>query len=881
MKRIVTLSLVLAFLCAGTAPLAAQRTRNLKTAKIRAVDPTSRFASVRAYSDGRGVMVEWEMAAEVNNAGFYVYKLDGAGVVLASDNMILGSSESRRARTVEGEKYSFYDAEGSVASVYYVQSFGMDGRSAVSTTASVETVNDLADVGFSSSADLGRQISDSKEKSVVTASRLDVPKTVLQEKWNMNSVADASTHAWVISQLGVRIGVRNEGIYRVTKAELQAAGFDIGSDSSLWQLYREGVEQAIIVGPNADYVEFYGKGLETTETDVAMYYLIQAQTAGKRISSRVARPVAGTVTSANYQQTLLQRQRTSYLNDILNGDAENYWGNVITTSSNMTYNFTLSGVDQSSTLSTLEVKFQGYSATQHNIQVTLNGQSLAPATGSSRTPFSKLYTIPTSYLQEGANSIVFRSSTSGTDFTFFDSVNIAYARKRLASQNRVKFYTDNYKLAKIEGFGTSNVRVFDLTYEGSPVEFSNLNVVQENTTYSVRMPSDRGRVMYAVEASGLLSAASITPNDPANLKATTNAANLVIITYKDWRAQAQAWANYRTSQGFLVKVVDVSEIYDEFNYGVLDSLSIRSFLQYAKANWQIAPSYVLLLGDATYDGKNYSGSGFQNYIPTHIVNTVFIETGSDDFLADFNGDGLAEMAVGRIAARNGQTVTNALAKVTQFEASAPTPQARGVLFAHDQYDATNDYNFEQMNVNLKNQLPGNVPVTMIGRSDTYPAPNTPQSMLISSMNSGKYLINYSGHGTTGAWASTSFFWVDNIQSLTNSSNQSIYTMLTCLNGYFLQTVNKSLAEALVEATNGGGVAAWASTGETTPADQQLMATRFYQRINGGNIERLGDLINDAKTVIPGGTDVRLSWALIGDPMLKVRSASTGDKTAVR
>ncbi|HTH37218.1 MAG TPA: C25 family cysteine peptidase, partial [Pyrinomonadaceae bacterium] len=131
--------------------------------------------------------------------------------------------------------------------------------------------------------------------------------------------------------------------------------------------------------------------------------------------------------------------------------------------------------------------------------------------------------------------------------------------------------------------------------------------------------------------------------------------------------------------------------------------------------------------------------------------------------------------------------------------------------------------------------------------------------------------NYSGHGTTGAWGKNNPVLFSNLSvpQLTNANNLSIYTMLTCLNGFFHQVSAKSLAENLVESTNGGAVAAWASTGETTPDVQEVMATQFYHKIGEGQILRLGDLVNDAKTVIPGGTDVRLSWALIGDPMLKV------------
>nr|MBA3335693.1 hypothetical protein [Acidobacteriota bacterium] len=70
--------------------------------------------------------------------------------------------------------------------------------------------------------------------------------------------------------------------------------------------------------------------------------------------------------------------------------------------------------------------------------------------------------------------------------------------------------------------------------------------------------------------------------------------------------------------------------------------------------------------------------------------------------------------------------------------------------------------------------------------------------------------------------------------------------------------------------DGGAVAVWASSGETTPDIQETMARRFHQQIVLGDITRLGDLTNDAKTTISAGRDVRLSWALLSDPALKMR-----------
>lgn len=879
MKRIITLSLVAAILCAGAAPITAQRTRDTKTSKIKATDAANRFGPIRAYSDGNGVLVEWEMAVETDNAGFHVHRLNGAGSEIASAELILGSALTHGAKRVNGEKYSFFDPNGTAGSAYYVQNVAMDGTSGSSAAVSVEAVGDLQSVGSASSSELNRQTTETKQNSRVTAEGPRLPKLLADEVIRNRVAADSTTHDWVVSQPGVRIGVRREGFHRVTKAELQNAGFDVNGNSSLWQLYREGVEQAILIGPNADYIDFWGKGVDTPETDTAMYYLVSGPSAGKRIATKVARPVAGTVTSANYSQEFFQKQRSTYLQQVLNGDAENYWGAPILATADTTYNFTLTGVDFASVQSTLELKFQGYSVfpvDQHNVQITLNGNSLAPATGTGRTPFSKQYTIPTSHLREGANTIVFRSSSPAGDFSLFDSIRIGFARKFVAAQNNARFYTTNFRLAKLEGFSSQNVRVFDMTAENSPVLWTNLNVIQEGPTYSVRMPADRGRSMYAVEDSGLQQAVSITANAPAGLKAAANAAQLVIITHQNWMAQAQTWANYRIGQGFSVKIVEVSKIYDEFNYGDLSSLAIRDFLRHAENNWQTAPNYVLLLGDASYDSRNYQGLGYNNFVPTHIVNTVFMETGSDDFLADFNGDGLSEMAIGRIAGRNSQTISNVFAKVTAFEAALPTPQSRGAVFAFDCYDAVNNYDFSQYSTTLKNQLPGNVPSTMVGRCTS-----GAQTTLINALNAGPYVVNYSGHGTTGAWGGADFFANSVVSQLTNANNQSIYTMLTCLNGYFLHATNPSLAESLVHLTTGGAVAAWASTGETTPDEQNAMANRFYQRLGVGSLERMGDLVNDAKTVISGGSDVRLSWALIGDPMLKVRNASVGDRQSKR
>jgi len=231
-------------------------------------------------------------------------------------------------------------------------------------------------------------------------------------------------------------------------------------------------------------------------------------------------------------------------------------------------------------------------------------------------------------------------------------------------------------------------------------------------------------------------------------------------------------------------------------------------------------------------------------------------------LADFNGDGLAEIAIGRIPARTATEATTAYNKMVQWESLPPAQwNTRGAVFA---YDHDVGYPFAQMSATLRNQIPM-VPATMVYRGDVNANAN-----LVNALGTGPFIANYSGHGTAGSWGGNpTFFNVFSVPTIADS-NPSIYTMLTCLNGYFHWLYNPSMAEVLLFTPNKGAVIAWASTGRTTADVQEVMAIRFYQKLGEGTIPRVGDLIKDAKTALDGGSDVRLSWALLGDPMTKVR-----------
>lgn len=884
MKKSVSIILSVILTCSACLPLFAQQ------AKVNRISPPrgfiAEYETIKAYNDGQpGVFIRWDMRSELNNIGFFVYRMGDNGLeLLNSSNIILGSSGTSGQRVLEGASYEYYDANGTLGSTYMIRNQFTNG-SQVDT----DPFNPRFTANFP--ADTGHTKAELSNGNRSRTGNLKRDSLVLPP--DLQAVVDQSvqtpnpeTQQYVTTQQGVKIAVKKEGMYRVTRAELQAAGFDVNSDPTNWRMFMNGNEQAIIVEPAGQYIEFYGKGLDIRETDTRTYYLISDGVAGRRMITKISNNIGGNVISKNYQLSVEAKDRLTYIPGIKNGDAENYFGRLVYSalptcpslnpSDPPCVYVNLSGIDYSVPYSTVSLKVQGYTITQpnHTIRGYLNGHDVGFLYGDYDNSISGEFSFPTNFLNEGQNLLQMKTVRS-SDTVLCDSIKVTYARKYQADQNKILFFTPGYRKMNVTGFTSPNVRVFETTLDGNPQLIANLPITQDGGTYTVTMPSNRPGVMFAVEDSALMQVSSITHDNPSTLATANNSADMLIISYSapDFMAAAETWANYRRSAAggnFNVKVVDIDDVYDEFSYGVHTAMAITNFLQYATNSWQTPkPHYVLLIGDASIDARNYTGQGYNDLIPTRNVELIYEVAGSDEALADFNHDGLAEMAVGRIPARSASVINTIFNKTIGFETQLGQSLDRGALFAFDRPDG---FDFEAMSHILADELPPTVPITYVNRmlanNPTQIDPNARQN-LFNALNSGQYVVNYSGHGSSGTWASVSFFSSVDAPLLTNLNRQSIMTMLTCFNGNFNLDKIDSLGEAVLKASNGGAVASWASATETTPNFQLPMGMRFYHNIGFGNMTRIGDSILDSKIVI-AGSDVGYSWVLLGDPALKIR-----------
>jgi hypothetical protein len=337
---------------------------------------------------------------------------------------------------------------------------------------------------------------------------------------------------------------------------------------------------------------------------------------------------------------------------------------------------------------------------------------------------------------------------------------------------------------------------------------------------------------------------------------------MLIVTHRDFRTAIEPLAAQRRSEGLAVTVVDIEDVFDEFSFGTHTPYALRDFLAWTAGHWTRAPRYLLLAGDSSWDPRNYLEQGFGDFVPTKLIDTVYMETASDDWLADFDGDGVADVAIGRLPGRTATEVSRMVSKLVSYEHERQMGNPpRGALMVADT-------GFEVESQATAALLPSAIAVQSINRAEVG-SDDLTRSQIVNGINNGPLIVNYFGHGSVTVWTGAGLLDSDLASNLTNQNAPSFFVMMTCLNGYTHDAYIDSLAESLLKAPNGGAMAVWASSGFTEPEPQFAMSTQFYRQVFGASSMRIGDAFKPAKSAI-SDPDVRRTWMLFGDPSMRIR-----------
>src|SRR6185503_3864347 len=194
-----------------------------------------------------------------------------------------------------------------------------------------------------------------------------------------------------------------------------------------------------------------------------------------------------------------------------------------------------------------------------------------------------------------------------------------YQHTDRADDNALLVRASAGQAVSLSGFTTGQVRVLDVTNPDAVTELAEKVTSQDGTFTATAAALDLGeRLLYFFGSDRTSGPESIGANLASNLKSASNKADLVVITEKTFAASLLPLVELRRSQGLAVALVDIEDVYDEFSFGAKSPQAIKDLLAYARTNWTKAPRFVLLVGDTTFDPRDYLNRGNEDFVPTKL-----------------------------------------------------------------------------------------------------------------------------------------------------------------------------------------------------------------------------------------------------------------------
>jgi hypothetical protein len=819
-----------------------------------------------ATRDPRHTLVEWSTAREVGNLGFRLFRDDGVSRVPVSNGLIAGAAlRVSGAYLPAGHTYRFLDQDRKARSAraYWIEEVDLHGHGvwhgpivprAGAIDARVAPSATIVDLG--------------QRQSVVTHTRL-TPAALSEppasnRRRGADPTADALGKQWQIAAGdAIKIGVAEPGLYRVARADLVAAGLDPNADPEALRLYADGLEVPIIV--DGDAILFYGLPLDTPASGSRIYWLVAGDAGGLRM------PGAPALTSAasgrnSFPATVERRDKALFLTFLRDADGDGFVGPVVSTDASQPTSQTLrlQHVDATEPVQ-LALTLQGGSdldtPTDHRVAVSFNGHSLGNLSFTGQTIGTATFAVPAASLVDGDNTVSLVAQNGDADISAVVSVAVTYAHTYQADGDSILAVADGGRQTTISGFSTNDVQILDVSNEGSPVRITPLSAAGGTVTFTA--PGDGPRTVLAVASSQLTHAASLVRNEPSSLHDAAGA-DVVIITHPSFVSALAPLVALRESQGLQVMVTKTDDIYDEFSNGAKSPWAIRAFLATAARVWQKPPRYILLVGDASFDERNYLGLGDFDFVPTKLVISSLLTTASDTWFTDFDNDGVADLPIGRLPVRTLDDARVEIGRIVAYE-TGPVPSRRKLTFVSD---ADPKMDFHSDALLLEQSVPSGFDVVDVDSSLSGPV--AARQQILQGFGD-SFIVNYVGHGSVETWSNDTLLGRADLAGLPASTRPPIVVAMTCLNGYFHDVYTESLAEAMLRAPN-GAVAVWASSALTGP-DAQIPVNEvlLHGLLGGGGTVRLGDAIVAAQKS-SNTPDLRQTFILFGDPATAIRPA---------
>lgn len=523
---------------------------------------------------------------------------------------------------------------------------------------------------------------------------------------------------WIdFSQSYFKIPVGKDGIYKLDYTSLQSAGFPVGSvDPQRIQLFHRGVQQAIYIEGesdgqfnNTDFIEFYGRRNDGTldadlykpaslqphkyynlYNDTTSYFLTIGALNGKRMVSFSEDNTSGLAAESYHIDEKLQILTAQYSTGNEYGaeirytffdGSEGWTGSQVVQSQSIDYSVTgISNGYTSAGNPQLELLLVGRGPMNHvaEIYAGASPRLIGTVTFSGYTAYT--FTQELAWSDVAANgSLAVRlkviGAAGGTDRLSASYIKLRYPQTIDALSLTEKVLRLDAKAGGKSYIQIQNppagLRLFDITNLSAVVR---IGTTSSSTLNAVIPSTATSRTIFA-------SSTVISPEiKPVTFRyVNPQDHNYIIISHPllrkaggGYNDPVKAYAEYRASTAggsYDTLVMNIGQLYDQFNYGETSPRGIYKFMQYLAA--KKLPRYLFIIGKGLEITQNYyrnptstAFSTYKDFVPPagHPASDSYYTAG----LAGTTDE--PAVATGRITATKPAEVAAYLNKVIETEA---------------------------------------------------------------------------------------------------------------------------------------------------------------------------------------------------------------------
>lgn len=688
----------------------------------------------------------------------------------------------------------------------------------------------------------------------------------------------------------INLTTAEKGMHRISYADLAEQGADLaGLNHTRFGLTLNGVPVQIgtkgqsngnrrFFGPGG-YIEFYAEKSDSLYSDqqvFTLHLLERSQRHMRKPIYRVKNVIDRTAFAAEqYQHTTIVEDNRTYDFGAPSKTDPYHFGQTFSLFATPTYSFSLDNVAGGSNQASIEVEMYGLldfdiEGNDHDYEVLVNGQ----LAGSQQFDGANATTLVLENVAINSGQNTFKYNYRSIEGVPYDRIAlnkfaVSYSRTTEATENYLEGYFDTPQalITNLESQGL----VYRKSSDGTITKVNGAGLKGQDTLFSI---GGQAGDYIVVTESGFKKPSFKAIVDEQDI--TSGTAEYIVITHPSLMGDELNELVELRSADYLVKVVDVNQIYSQFGNHNFGDKGIKAYVKHAVDN--MGARMFTIVGNDTLDYKQYISSSV-SLVPTSYVTTpggalIITQTPSDAFYGDVDNDGVPDYPLGRISARTKAELGYVVDKIKAYEARSG--YVGRTVIATDKDDLGNDVSFSDDADAMIAAIPAEWSDGIRADFLAYPDVDGHQEAhdkLINLINAGVSVVSYIGHSSQQSWAYTTppMLRATEIPALTNQGKPTLVTQWGCWNTYFVDPNGNTMADTFLLTEGIGAATVLGASTLTSSNGERALGIELNKRMYTEGLT-IGEAMIQAKKALAEYADypaVQLGWQALGDVAIKV------------